>query len=336
MKVLNMANNNVMLDYWSLIERIPLDNETNLLSYITLKGINLLMIKLKGDESNYTKKKRELLEEVCKYSKCMEPNRINEIRNQVKNALLLNGYAVKVCKIKTSSRGLVGSGEPFGRVPFEVGLFFDSIYNIPFIPGSSLKGAFRHALEALLEKSGKDKSDAKKIAAEVFGSQEQSGIVGVTDAYPVSPGVNGLLFEPDVVTPHYPGSETELDVSPNPVPFLTIARDVVFEFYIYFNKAIYREESRRLGNRARRKVAELGTVRSLSADRLEGGPVRGALFEGDLAEAVKRLKAMNISVVDVIPWVDRAILYAFARGVGAKTSLGYSRFGVLEYRSVEG
>ncbi len=72
-------------------------------------------------------------------------------------------------------------------------------------------------------------------------------------------------------------------------------------------------------------------------------PVESALIQGDLGEALsvlrsKRMentpKSGGMSIVDVIPWVDRAVLYAFAKGVGAKTNLGYSRFEVQEYRTI--
>ncbi|MFN7106488.1 MAG: hypothetical protein ACK4M3_07920, partial [Pyrobaculum sp.] len=51
------------------------------------------------------------------------------------------------------------------------------------------------------------------------------------------------------------------------------------------------------------------------------------IYEGDLASA-------NVTV-DVLPLVDKAVLYAFARGVGAKTSVGYSRFRLVNYAAVK-
>ena len=338
MKVLSMRSNDVSQSYWDLMERVSLNRNTNLLSYVILKGTAILMTKLKGDESEYAERKRMLLlEEICECSKNIGLN-IKEILEQVKDSLLLNGYSVKVCKIKALSRGLVGTKGSFGEIPFEIGLSFDSILNVPFIPGSSLKGAFSHALEILLEKNGKSINEAKKLVEIVFGSEEWSGLIGVSDAYPVEPGVNGFLFEPDVVTPHYPGAETEFDVSPNPVPFLTVARGVVFEFYIYFNKEIYQEEFKQLGRRAKRKQAKLGIVdiEDLIKDGSRACPLDNAIFAGDLAEAVRVLKARGRDAASIIPCVDRAILYAFARGVGAKTNVGYSRFEIIEYRSVEG
>jgi len=323
---------------WESLGNIELKNAENLWSYITLKGAYILSLKLRG-EGRHAEEKRKLLEDITIATKNLDLDHIKEYLQSVRKALLANGYRVKVCKVGASSRVLVGASEALGKIPFEVGLFFDPILNVPFIPGSSLRGAFRHALKALLERGGRNEKEAEKIAETIFGSTEWSGLVGVTDAYPIKPGINDYLFEPDVLTPHYPEAKTELDVSPNPVPFLTIARGVEFEFYIYFNKEIYREESKRLGQEAKRRYAELGVVsthelknaRNTSLDNV----VRYAVFSGDLAEAVRKLKSMGIDVANVIPWIDRAVLYAFARGIGAKTSTGYSRFEVIEYRSIE-
>jgi len=312
-----------------------LNDITNLWSYVTLKGIYVWSFRLKNAERRYNEEKVKLLEEIIKMSKHSDLSLIKAYLQDVKRALLVNGYHVKVCSIKASSRVIIGVSESFGKIPFEVGLYFDPIYNVPFIPGSSLKGAFRHALEILLEREGKD---AEEIAKIVFGSEEWSGLVGVTDAYPIAPGINGYLFEPDVLTPHYPGAETELDVKPNPVVFLTIARGVTFEFYIYFNKMVYEKVVEHLGSNAKRKCAKLGvvTINEFSSKRREMDPIKDALMLGDLAEALNELKSKGINVVDIIPWVDRAVLYAFAKGVGSKTNIGYSRFEVLEYKSVEG
>ncbi len=338
--MLSVKDSSISQNYWDIVDRISLNNDTSLLSYIVLKGTSLLMSKLVGRKSEYAEKKKKLLEEICEYSKNLSLDCINKMLNQVKDSFLINGYHVKICRIKALDKGLIGTEELFGKIPFEIGLFFDPIYNVPFIPGSSLKGAFKHAVEVLLEKNYKSEEKAKEIAEIIFGSEKWSGLVGVTDAYLVEHGNNGYFFEPDVMTPHYPKAETELDVKPTPVPFLTIARGAVFEFYIYFNKKIYQEEFRRLGLRSRRTRAELGDVNIkdllIVSGRSKVEPLNNAVFIGDLAEAIGVLKSKRMSnIVSIIPWIDRAVLYAFARGIGAKTSLGYSRFMVLEYKSIE-
>jgi len=327
------------------LSNLKLDDITNLWSYVTLKGayIRNLRLRLKNAERRYSEEKMKLLEEIIKMSERSDLSHIKAYLQGIKRALLVNGYHIKVCNVRASSRVLIGVSEPFGKTPFDVGLYFDPVYNVPFIPGSSLKGAFRHALEILLEKEKKvGENRAKEIAKIVFGSEEWSGLVGVTDAYPIELGIDGYLFEPDVLTPHYHyhylRTRTELDAKPNPVAFLTIARGVTFQFYIYFNKMIYEEEAKRLGSKAKRKYAKLGTVTitELTSKGHEMNPIENALMCGDLAEALNELRSKGINVVDIIPWVDQAIFYAFAKGVGSKTNIGYSIFEVLEYKSVEG
>lgn len=331
---------------WRDLKKLKIDANRNLWSYTVLKGAYTLSLKIKDakEEKKYAETKKELLEEISLASEQSNLEPVKRHLQVIKEALLMNGYDVKVCKAKVLNRAVIGTSEFFGKIPFEISLFFDPILNVPFVPGSSLKGAFRQALEALLERREASKHKVDEMVELVFGSNEWSGLVGVTDAYPIKHGVNGFLFEPDVVTPHYPKAKNEFDVKPNPVPFLTIARDVVFKFYIYFNKEIYREEFerlKRLGLRTKRRQAELGVIRVDTfkkelSNAIIDNALSNALLSGDLDEAIRVLKSRGLDATSVIPWVDRSVLYAFAGGVGAKTSVGYSRFEVIEYRSVKG
>ncbi len=276
--------------------------DLNLFTYVVLAGsyVNSL-----GSGSR-PKKKREFLENLCRMSivsvGSATLSRVRESLDNIRDALLRNGYHVKKCRIVSEWRGLVGVGSTFGKTLFEVGLSFDPVLNVPYIPSSSLKGAFRH----VLEQQGK-----KNEATQIFGSEKSMGLVGVTDAYPVpTASEHGFrLFDPDVLTPHYSGEyvRTELDVKPVPVVFVAIAPGVEFEFYIYYDRnlqVLQREQSR--------KVSGVH------------------VYEGDLAQA---LKGTQVSV-DQLPLVDYAVIYALTRGIGAKTSIGYSRFKLLEYITV--
>ncbi len=316
-----------------------LSKDTNLWSLMTLQGA--IIEAMEAQAVDVAKEKIKLLDEICKPPLQHVINRAREIINEWSLALIANGYRVKVCEVEAVSRVIVGASEDFGRVPFEVGLFFDPIFNVPFIPGSSLKGALRYAFVDLVERKY-GRKDAEKLANEVFGSKNVAGLVGVSDAYPVSLGISGRLFEPDVVTPHYSFAATELDVKPNPVPFLTIAPGVRFRFLIFFNKEIYGYEhelrARVYQKKGGREVAKLGTVDSEKLGSLMAGEgVKKVLsyavhFDAkDLGEAMEKRRLRS---VDAVPWIDRAILYAFARGVGAKTSLGYSRFKLVMYKAV--
>ncbi|MEM4639450.1 MAG: type III-B CRISPR module RAMP protein Cmr6 [Thermofilum sp.] len=293
-----------------LLGELPkLDVDTNFFSYVVMIGFGILLEK--DDEK--AADKRVLLETLCSTFSQFPLNHVQKHLECVEEALLLNGYRLKVCRMVTASRAVIGAGGSFGKVPFELGLSFDPILNVPYIPASSLKGAFRHALE---EMRGRD------VARLLFGGEREEGVVGVTDAYPVGilkefqgrseKGSVVRLLEPDVLSPHYPetkGLETELDVKPKPVVFATIAPGVVFKFYLYYNRVL----RAKLGGRVADASSELNSKRHI--------------YEGDLAAA-------KDATVDVLPSLDLAVIYALSRGVGAKTSVGYSRFELLEYRSV--
>ncbi len=142
------------------------------------------------------------------------------------------------------------------------------ILGIPFIPASHIKGALRSFVctEIKLKVSEKAKTNihpikqirhiVKKYHREitehfgidintneglskfyktVFGSKEEIGHLIFFDAYPTEiDNSQKILFEPDVLSPTYtPRTEYREDrAQPTIIPYLTIARGVVFQFYI--------------------------------------------------------------------------------------------------------
>jgi CRISPR-associated protein Cmr6 len=283
--------------------------KANLWSSISLIG-SKLMIDKQEDEKEIEKERRRFLE--CLIRRViLDVEKINQRLNEIKTALISCRYDVKEVKIKTLSRALVGGSETFGEIPFEVGLHFDPIMNVPYIPGSTIKGAVRSATFEILYKEkfqkeieqekNKKKADeeAKEYAEQecrkIFGGpikeERNIGLIGFTDAYPVEKGEQDFLLYPDVMTPHYKNVGTELDVMPTPIIYLTIAPETKFRFYMFYK--------RKRGKR------------ELSISDLVDNPIRNQLGI-----------------------VDRGLLYAFIRGVGAKTALGYSRFEILNYEKV--
>lgn len=268
--------------------------------------------------------KKELASKLAKFSPSLQP--VKDLLGEVAVALKNNGYGVKVCEVRSEWRSIVGSSEPELHIPFEVGLFWDPVFNVPFIPGTSIKGAVRSAFEELLARdlmsSNIPEKEIKERVEEevkrVFGAGGVSaGLVGFTDAYPVS--AEERLLEPDVVTPHYPGKRDELEAEPTPNVFVTIARGVTFRFYVFYVP--------RGGIPGRREVGD--GLRF--AEKLDQSSGRSDLLLGNLADQWVDDLGLN-----VVPLVDRAILYAFAKGVGAKTSVGYSRFAVVRYEEYRG
>ncbi len=306
------------------IETIKLKDlgvNVNIYSYLILKGTYILLLSYRdsvkrsmkrtrpsegaGAEEGDVKVKSEelklqLIKEVSKSSEDVLANvaiQISELLKETREALKANGYMVKECVIKSAGRALVGAGGPVGKIPFEVGLSLDPLLGVPYVPGSTLKGAFRHALIEL-SRTGIGDCD-EKLADDMFGSQDHSGLVGVTDAYPLfeEQEVRRVL-EPDVISPHYPGAEDEQEAKPVPVQFLTIAPGVKLKFFTYYK-----------GEAARH------------------------IFRGDL-EAIARRYNKPQELMGILKCIDKAVLYALIRGVGAKTSTGYSRFELIDYRDV--
>lgn len=283
----------------------------NLWSYLSLRGCKVIMKKAEG--KNVDEDERKILEYLIK-QKTLSNEKICHKLDEIKNALIPY-YEVKQVEIKALSKVLVGSSETFGEIPFEVGLYFDPIMNVPYIPSSTIKGAVSCATFEMLykekfqkelggkkgekEASEKAKKYAEQECKKIFGGpimEEQNiGLIGFTDAYPVEKGKNGLLFYPDVMTPHYKDVETELDVKPTPIIYLTIAPGTKFRFFMFYKR-----------KRGKRELSTSDLVNNY-----------------------------NYSTRNQLGIVDRGLLYAFIRGVGAKTALGYSKFEILNYSKVK-
>lgn len=273
----------------------------NLWSHLCLRGYELMKMKVESS-NDFEEKKRELLEELVLMANSSfnhNRDRILEMLEEVKKALLSSGYEVKVVKAKLKSRGIFGASSSFGVIPFEVGLIFDPLLNVPFIPGSSIKGAVRTAYYDLCKDKGPNEEKCKQICERIFGG-EKSGIslVGFTDAYPVKAGKKGYILYPDVMTPHYKDVKSELDLKLTPIIHLTVAPSTMFQFYIFYKK--------KRGNRHFK-------------------------IESDI-------DFFNISNIraETLGFLDLAVLYALGLGIGAKTRIGYSSFEIVKYEVVKG
>ena len=289
-----------------LIDKL-IEVRPNLFSWLLISSYKLTLT---------PREKRKVLETVCKATKTLD-KRLNEMNTwleELKVALVRLGYSVVEVEIKVATRAIIGASEKFGQLPFEVGLCFDPLLNLPFIPASSIKGAIRDAYIRLvakdLQKKGKREDEAYKEAENeadyLFGSAGSEGahvsLVGFTDAYPVGAGDGGYLLHPDVLTPHYPRVRTELDVQPTPIVHMVIAPGTTFKFLAFYLK-------RGSGYSMRwEKLAETGLVRVLN--RSESLDPRSSLM------------------------LIRAMIYAFLRGVGARTAVGYSRFHLVSLNEV--
>ncbi|MEM1521062.1 MAG: type III-B CRISPR module RAMP protein Cmr6 [Candidatus Korarchaeum sp.] len=268
----------------------------NLWSYLALASYKLNLM----DKQERSEKKRRILEFIVRQAR-LPKDEINGIIGDLERSLKGCGYEVRRVKIVARSPALIGGSESFGKTVFEVALHFDPILNFPYIPGSTIKGAVRAGVFTLLTREGTPKEEAERRCRRIFGDAESAGLVGFTDAYPIKEGEGGFILHPDVMTPHYTSrTESELDVSPTPIVHLTIAPGTTFQFYLF--------------SRRRRGI----------------GKGERKLEDSDLTE---KLDSSNIDR-EKLGIVDLGLLYAFYRGVGAKTSVGYSSFKVTSYEVI--
>ena len=168
-------------------------------------------------------------------SVCDAIKRIDSIYySEVTRALKSLGYCVINIPARLRSGLLVGASSGALAAIFDVGLSWDQIFGLPFIPGSSLKGllkswSIRHCLEMygdaqarrgcirdflaltglggeVLAKEELREYSSLLDAVEARAEDASAGLLVVLDAYPTGRSAKrggcGLL-EPDVLTPHY-------------------------------------------------------------------------------------------------------------------------------------
>jgi len=178
---------------------------------------------------------------------CQRTRRMLHIIEQVYRH---TGYEAITFEARLEERGLFGASQPFGIIPFEVGLEFDPYLNTPIVPGSSVKGAVRSTWRSLF---GEDEKEAENY---MFGSTKRSGACIFHDGYPIEAGRNGYLLYPDVLTPHYMKEGRDIlkenEAKPSPVVYLTVAPETVFKFVI----AMPKDDGRRLRDMFRKAVLE--------------------------------------------------------------------------------
>jgi len=280
-----------------------------------------------GKVSELKKVKMKVLQVVLEHGSKGQSGSVEAKLNAVREhyALLVEGlkhlgYSVVEVDAVLGDKGLVGVSSGFLHAIYEVGLSWDYIFDLPYIPASSVKGAmrswvFRRCSE--LDQSLK-RSCAEKVL-DLFGAPEGevwhreerewftrnfgdlksaeafTGNIFVADAYPIDRGrgvaAYGLLV-PDVMTPHYySGGEVvadEFEAQPVPVQYLAIAPGTKFKFVV--------------------GVKEAGVPPS---------------YVSELSSMLFGKQASSLTAL-----VAGILANALAEGIGAKTGKGYSYFTV--------
>ncbi|RSN77463.1 type III-B CRISPR module RAMP protein Cmr6 [Candidatus Methanodesulfokora washburnensis] len=225
-------------------EEIPLDPSfINVLSWLRRKSVGYLKDKARIRKEDH--KEREILEErkrriLKELSMAYFPEKLNKVFKKAssildaqKSALQACGYIVFDFPGRTESRLIVGmANDIFGKQVFEVGLSWDPLLNLPYIPASSLKGAFRSYIEM-----------EKKDLASLLGTKEEASSIVFLNAYPINSRYN--LLVPEVTTPIYKEQEgkiRETEAEPSPITYLAINKDVAFRIIVGVKlngKAVY-------------------------------------------------------------------------------------------------
>ncbi len=225
---------------------------------------------------------------------------VTKRRFHTKNYMMVDSSLLKTWKayriiIRTLDKTTLGLAEGLFYPFLEVGLRIDNIFGFPYIPSSTIKGSVRRSYIEIVRKSRNSTNKVLSIET-LFGSKDRVGLLVFTDAYLLSEDP----FYPDIITPHYKGDvHTELDVKPQPLPHIVIKGGTLFMFHIFMKKKFFNEKQI--------KIEEF--INSFD--------------END-----------QVNIKDLKP-LTKAILYSFARGVGARTSYGYSRFEVLSIKEVK-
>jgi len=208
-----------------IVNIFPNPTSISIVSWVRMSGTNLMGERGEGKE--ISRGKRSILETL---SRAYSPVNLREVFNRASNLLDMQKSALQSCgyhafdfSATTKSRLIVGmASQVFGKQIFEVGLSWDPLLNLPYIPGSSLKGAFRSYLET-------EKPDFVNL----LGSRDEASSIIFLNSYPVNS--RGSLIVPEVTTPIYMEQEMrirETEAEPRPVLYPVINRNVTFRIVV--------------------------------------------------------------------------------------------------------
>ncbi|MCC6003554.1 MAG: type III-B CRISPR module RAMP protein Cmr6 [Thermofilum sp.] len=132
----------------------------------------------------------------------------------------------------------IGLRNPYTE-PLEISISWDPYMNLPFIPGSSLKGAV--ASLAYLRRSewykllvGKPQESTVQPGSIAQQGEQYASPIVFLDAYPVEV-LGGNLLSVDLINPHYrevEGRISEPESSPTPLRFPVVSRGVAFRIVV--------------------------------------------------------------------------------------------------------
>ncbi len=158
---------------------------------------------------------------------------INEHLNDIKDSIKDKCHIEY--ELETKGKLVLGWSPIYFITEFPIA--WDLLLDIPYIPGSIIKGMLRYYYSSFI---GED-----EVFEMIFGggasSKRSMGLATFLDAYPIGfaeANAKRELLSLDIITPHYPeGIKDEYEVEPNPIKFVTINRGVRFRGFIIFEDA---------------------------------------------------------------------------------------------------
>ncbi|SHK23358.1 type III-B CRISPR module RAMP protein Cmr6 [Paramaledivibacter caminithermalis] len=134
---------------------------------------------------------------------------------------------------------VIGLGEVSVR---ETSIKFDHIYGIPYIPASTLKGAYRNYMEKeYVFDYEEEKEEYIDIINELFGTEDSEGELIFVDTYPEQ----GFKIKNDIMNPHYSNYYDEKesptdDQDTKPIFFLTL-QETKFKFRLFIKEEVFND-----------------------------------------------------------------------------------------------
>ncbi len=274
--------------------------------------------------------------------------RLAKIHEVLEKQVLENAKALK----KLDKTVLLAYAEAVYRVrpgtgnsllPLEWGLTLHPTLKVPYIPGSSVKGALRAAFMSFLverlnvtfcdevikenciepesEEANEVLRTLEKVVSVIFGNINKRGVedpltgisaVTTLDVYPIAPGIGGKFVVGDILTPHYPTTKElrdELDVEPIPIQGVSLAEKSKYLFVIAIDDKLLKDRYEIWEGRLKEELKEVLNVTDEQLERID-------VFMKKLSQ--------NPEVA-----IGALLLKAFSElGIGGKTTRGYGRFAV--------
>ncbi|MFZ8842290.1 MAG: type III-B CRISPR module RAMP protein Cmr6 [Pyrobaculum sp.] len=187
----------------------------NVTSCVVLKLLEWMRVK-RGEEARLPRFSREVAVVLRNFS--VDTAAVARYLEAVERELRSMFPLVLRLTVETETPLAVHLRNPY--MPLEIGLAWHPLFNAPYIPATTLKGALR---------AGARRGACGLPPADLFGYVGQEGALVITDALPTS----SAAVEPDVITPHYKEPDVREDrAEPTPLVFPVVKPGATFDFFV--------------------------------------------------------------------------------------------------------